>query len=457
VNASQAVGEMLMYFPKAGVACFRLLTITILLLTISVKVTLAVLGLMALFGAIVHLLSSKGIHPLAVRIQKADSGVTALFSEAMAGIKQIKVFDAYGFWKELYAGQVHESRMANTKSVVFGFIPSRLIMVVGTASIALSIVFAKRAGPGELGAFLPIMAIYVLALQRMMPAINNIGSYWMGLRGLGPRLELTQRTLTDASSIEDGGRDEFPGLREELRLEKVSFSYPTRPGVLKGVELRVNKGQMVAIVGESGSGKSTLVDLLVRLYEPTSGRILVDGADAAGFTLSSWRSRIGMVAQDTFIFHATVRDNIRLGKRSATDADVRRAAETAFAHQFISELPEGYETMVGDRGVKLSGGQRQRLAIARALLRDPELLVLDEATSALDNISEKVVYEALERAGKGRTTIVVAHRLSTVECADRIVVMAGGAIVEEGLHADLLERRGAYHDLWRKQKTEAFK
>lgn len=455
INAAQAVGEMLMYFPKLGLEFFRLLTITALLMTISVEVTLAVIALMALFGAVVHLLSVKVIHPIAMRVQKADVAVTSVFSETMSGIKQIKVFDGHAFWRSEFARQVAEMRSANMMNAVTGFLPSRLIMVVGSASVAGAVLYVRFARPDQLTSFLPIMAVYVLALQRMMPAINSIGSYWMGFKGLGPRLDLVHRTLTDPENVPADGGSEFPGLRKGLRLDGVSFSYPTREGVLKGVSIDIPKGSTVAVVGESGSGKSTLADLLLRVYAPSAGKVLADGRDAAEFTVSSWLARIGTVAQETFIFHASVKDNIRMGKPGASDAEIERAAQAASAAQFITELPEGYDTVVGDRGVKLSGGQRQRLAIARALLRDPELLVLDEATSSLDSISESIVQAALTRAGAGRTTVVIAHRLSTIQHADKIVVLRAGSVVEEGTHAALLERRGAYCELWAKQDKEA--
>ncbi|MEK7744967.1 MAG: ABC transporter ATP-binding protein, partial [Elusimicrobiota bacterium] len=372
LNTSQAVGEMLMYFPKVGVEFFRLATMTILLLTISPPITLSVLALILLFGALVHLLSMKVIHPIVVDMAQADSAMTAVFTEAMAGIKQIKIFDSRGFWQDRFREQVRRFRMSNTKNAVAGFIPSRLIMVFGALSVAVSIVYVKLTVPDRLSVFLPLIAIYVLSLQRMMPAVNNIGSYWMGLKGLAPRLEVIYATLTDTEHLQEEGKAVFPGLRESLRVEDLSFSYPTRAGVLKGVSLDIPKGKTLAVVGESGSGKSTLADLLLRIYEPSSGRICAGGADIRGFSLASWLGRIGMVTQDTFVFHASIRENIRMGKPSAGDEEVRGAARLAHADAFIAELPEGYDPIVGDRGVKLSGGQRQRIAIARAVLRDPD-------------------------------------------------------------------------------------
>jgi subfamily B ATP-binding cassette protein MsbA len=246
------------------------------------------------------------------------------------------------------------------------------------------------------------------------------------------------------------GARPFPGLRGEIAFERVSFAY--RPGetVLEDVDLIVPRGSVVAIVGPSGAGKSTLVDLLGRFQDPTAGRVTVDGADVRDFTLASLRAQLGFASQETVLFHDTVRNNIAYGMPGASAADVERAARAAYAHDFVSALPRGYDSVVGERGTQLSGGQRQRLAIARAILRDPPILILDEATSALDTEAERWVQAAIERLLEGRTVFVIAHRLSTVQRADRIVVLERGRIVERGDHAALLARGGLYrrlHDL----------
>ena len=285
------------------------------------------------------------------------------------------------------------------------------------------------------------------------------------LRLLQPLKQLSQMRTTAQSSLasaerlfeildspaefqRDRGTRETAAFSRDLRFEGVSFSYGDAP-VLTGINLTARKGEVVALVGPSGSGKSTLVDLIPRFYEPTSGRITLDGIDTREIKLPTLRSLTGIVSQETVLFHDTVRNNIAYGAPdNYTQAQIEAAAKAANAHEFILELPRGYDTLLGERGTRLSGGQRQRLAIARALLSDPPILILDEATSALDTESERLVQEAVDRLLRGRTVFVIAHRLSTITHADQILVLDRGEIVEQGTHAELLARRGAYSRLY---------
>jgi subfamily B ATP-binding cassette protein MsbA len=236
-------------------------------------------------------------------------------------------------------------------------------------------------------------------------------------------------------------------MRDSLVFDRVSFAYDAEP-VLRDVSFAARRGEVVALVGASGAGKSTLVDLIPRFYEPTAGAIRLDGVDTREIALSSLRGLTGIVSQDTVLFNDTVRNNIAYGAAGRfTDAQVEAAARAANAHDFITHLPDGYDTILGERGTRLSGGQRQRIAIARALLTDPPILILDEATSALDTESERLVQEAIDRLLAGRTVFVIAHRLSTVTHADQILVLDRGEIVERGTHAELLRQHGIYHRL----------
>jgi subfamily B ATP-binding cassette protein MsbA len=237
-------------------------------------------------------------------------------------------------------------------------------------------------------------------------------------------------------------------LKEEIAFNGVSFAYRAGEPVLEDISFKAPQGSVVALVGSSGAGKTTLLDLLARFYEVSDGSITIDGKDIRDFPLRGLRGALGIVSQETILFHDTVRANIAYGTPSATQAEIEQAARTAHAHDFVTKMPQGYETVVGERGTELSGGQRQRLAIARAILRDPPILVFDEATSALDTESERLVQEAIDRLLEGRTVFVIAHRLSTIQRANQILVLEDGHIVERGTHETLLEEEGMYRRLY---------
>ena len=450
-EASQSVGEMFFYFPKAGVEFFRIIIITVLLFTISIKYTLILYAVIAVFSLIVYVLSNLIINPAAKKAQIAHTNITTFFSESFSGIRQIKIFDNYHYWFQKLRRETGNARKQQFLYTAPSYFSSHLILSIGSLSTILAIIYAKLYMPDSFVNIFPIIIVYVGALMRFMPSVKEIAHQWMGLKGLAPRVRITYETLADERyEMDDGGKD-FLGLRGEIRLDNVSFSYSTRSDVLKNINIIIPKNQTVAIVGESGSGKSTLADILLRFYDTIAGKIFIDGVDYHDYSRSSWLKHLSMVSQDTFIFHASIEDNIRIGKPDATPEEVREAARIANADQFIEELPEKYDTIVGDRGVKLSGGQRQRIAIARAMIRKPEILVLDEATSSLDNISEKIVQKSLKKASKHQTTIVIAHRLSTIEDADKIVVLDNGRVVEEGKHNELFKKGGFYFDLYQQQ------
>jgi subfamily B ATP-binding cassette protein MsbA len=239
-------------------------------------------------------------------------------------------------------------------------------------------------------------------------------------------------------------------LKQAIEFVSVDFGYDPAELVLHNISLTIERGKMTALVGSSGAGKSTLADLIPRFYDPTQGKILIDGVDLREFEINSLRRKLAVVSQDTFIFNTSIRNNIAYALEEVDEVAIREAAQLANALEFIEEMPEGFETQLGDRGVRLSGGQRQRIAIARALLRDPDILILDEATSALDSVSERLIQESLEKLSVGRTVIAIAHRLSTIVRADKVVVLEQGRIVEQGGYQELLEQQGKlwhYHQM----------
>jgi ABC-type multidrug transport system fused ATPase/permease subunit len=281
----------------------------------------------------------------------------------------------------------------------------------------------------------------------MMPLVEQVNGLRVELGSYGGSIDKIKQILkTEDKVYLKNGELEFRELHNSIDFVNVGFSYTSEQVILQNINLSIECGKTTALVGTSGAGKTTLADLVPRLYDPTEGTVMVDGIDIRTLDIASLRRKMAIVSQDTFIFNASVRDNIAYGLDLIDDEYLRVVAHQANALEFILEMPDGFDTKLGDRGVRLSGGQRQRIAIARALLRNPEILILDEATSALDSVTERLIQEALEELSKGCTVIAIAHRLSTIVRADKVVVLEKGRIVEQGSYQELIERKGA---LWR--------
>jgi subfamily B ATP-binding cassette protein MsbA len=292
---------------------------------------------------------------------------------------------------------------------------------------------------------------FVIALLMLYEPVKRLtGIHNIFQQALGASQKVFEYLAMDEDIRDAANAKPLGPFTQSVRFEEVHFAYPSAPDrpVLRGLDFELKAGEVLAVVGTSGAGKTTLVNLLPRFHDPVSGRVLVDGHDVRDVTLQSLRAQIGIVAQDTVLFDDTVRNNIRYGRRDADDSQVEEAARNAYADEFIRTLPQGYNTLVGERGAKLSGGQRQRLSIARALLKDPPILILDEATSHLDTQSEMLVQRALANLMQNRTVIVIAHRLATVRRADRIMVIENGRLHEQGSHDELLARNGLYRKLY---------
>ena len=291
------------------------------------------------------------------------------------------------------------------------------------------------------------MLAFLFALFRLVPIAHNLNGQRGQWASASASLSNVAALLSpDGKPYQKDGQRPTPTLKNGIRFDGVDFEYEAGEPVLKDISLFIPRGKTTAVVGGSGSGKSTLVDLIPRFHDATRGTIYWDDLDLMTLTGHSLRERISIVSQSTFIFNDTIANNLRYGRLDATDAEVRAAAREANALDFIEAMPDGFQTTLGDKGVRLSGGQRQRIAIARALLRDPEILILDEATSALDSISESLVQQSLEQLMDDRTVIAIAHRLSTIENADWVIVLEDGKVVEQGPYAELLGRRGRLHE-----------
>jgi subfamily B ATP-binding cassette protein MsbA len=290
-------------------------------------------------------------------------------------------------------------------------------------------------------------------LYRLQPQVQQLDNHRTALQAFTGSVDEVLNFLDcqDKTYIQSGSMP-FWHLQSGIAFKQVNFVYSAESKTaLQDISMQIPCNQTTALVGPSGAGKSTLVNLICRFYDVTSGEILVDGQPLPRLDLRAWRDRIAIVSQDIFIFNATIAENIAYGRRDASRAEIIAAAQQANAHEFISQMPQGYDTPVGDRGVRLSGGQRQRIALARAIIRNPEILILDEATNALDSISESIIQDALEKLSHDRTVIIIAHRLSTIEFANQVIVLENGQIVEQGKLSELIERQGLLHRLYQLQ------
>ncbi len=395
----------------------------------------------------------KVLRKLSKRSQEKMADINSLLYETIIGTRIVKAFNMEDYEVSKFDQANHDYYRISMKSIkrllllapsteFFGCIAGIFVFFWGGKEV-----IAGKLSFGVFGLFLGSL----LSLIRPFKKLSQVNS--LNQQAVAASIRIYEVLETAPSVAERKDAQQLPGFKNSIAFEDLRFNYAENE-ILKGINLEVKKGQMLAIVGPSGAGKSTMVDLLPRFYDPKQGRILIDGVDIREFSLRSLRQQIGIVTQETILFNDTIRANIAYGKPATPQEKVEEAARQAYAHDFIKNLPQGYETVIGDRGIKLSGGERQRIAIARALLKNPPILILDEATSQLDSASERLVQEALDKLVQGRTVFVIAHRLSTVRNAQRIVVLDKGRIVEEGTHSELLSKDGLYRRLYQVQELE---
>ena len=424
---------------------FLIIGYTVMMVAISWELALSVLFLPVvalIIGSIVKRLR----HPARTSQQRMGELVSTL-DESLSGIKVIKSYNATGYVKQkfydlsedlarLTLSMARRQQLASPMSEFLGISAVGVILVFGG-----SLVFKDALSPEGFIAFIAMFSQITRPVRTFIDQFSNINQ---GIAA-GERIF----SIIDAQSeIQDKpGAIELDGLKDKIEFRDIHFSYDGSREVIEGISFEIKRGETVALVGPSGGGKSTLSELIPRFYDVKAGDILIDGVSVRDYTQDSLRAHMSVVAQDTVLFNDTIEGNIAMGKAGATHDEIVEAARIANADCFIQEAPEGYQTNIGDRGVKLSGGQRQRLSIARAVLKNPEILILDEATSALDTESEKLVQDALNKLLVGRTSVVIAHRLSTIHNADKIIVVDHGRVAEQGTHTELLAKGGIYAKL----------
>lgn len=392
--------------------------------------------------------------PLYLKVRERAGDLSGRLSNSLRGMATVKSFTAETHESQKLLGDSDNYRAANRHAIK---VSSAFIPVVRIAIVCGFIVTVVLGGHYTLEGYLAVgsYSILIFSTQRMLWPFTD----------LAKQTDLFERAMASVKRILDlietpvgipsGNQSLDPSdVRGEIRLEHVNFSYSNEIPLFQNLSTAIQAGQTVAFVGQTGSGKSSLIKLLLRFYDPQSGQITIDGQEIHDLKLEDLRQAISFVSQEAFLFQGSVRDNIAYGSFKAKDEEIRRAAEVAEAHRFILDLPQGYDTLIGERGMKLSGGQQQRLSIARAVLKDAPIFIFDEATSAVDNETEAVIQRAIDRISKDRTTIIIAHRLSTIRHADIIHVMDKGSIVESGKHEDLVASNGIYANLWRIQTGE---
>jgi len=393
------------------------------------------------------------IRTRAVESTELERELSSRMTENIQGLRLLHTSGQLDVADQVVANQTRAVEINSRAQTRLNAVNAPIIVTLPILMIAviagLSVLFFGDRNSGVL----PSLVTFVVALQRLNGTFGNLSQTLLQLKNNSANLDVLNGFLNHKDKqFRSRGGNTFEAIHQGIELRNVSLRYaPELEPALTDINLILPKGQTIALVGSSGAGKSSIADLLAGLYDPSEGKILVDDTNRATFDLVSWQQRLGVVSQDTFLFNATIAENIAFGTPGASRQGIEMAAEQAQAARFIKTLPDGFETLVGERGYRLSGGQRQRLSLARAILRDPELLILDEATSALDSESERLVQQAIDRFHNKHTVLVIAHRLSTIVNADLICVMENGAIIERGRHDQLLSKNGRYAKLWNQQ------
>lgn len=430
--------------------CLTLSTYLVAMLCISWQLTLISFMLFSLMAVGFSSLNRR-VREASFEVSLVSGNFTSTALEFINGIRTVQAFATQDFERKRYYKASSDFVTSSIKIISIWTVVKPLAEVLST-TILIGIILLAFTGILTNGSLqVASLLTFFFILFRLVPMVQEINGGRAALSTLqGSAENIKQLLRTDNKNFFQNGNIEFTDLKRSIEFIAVDFGYDASNLVLNNITLNIERGQMTALVGASGAGKTTLADLIPRFHDPTKGQVLIDGVDLRQIEINSLRRKMAVVSQDTFIFNTSVRNNIAYGTEGASDAEIEEVTLLANAWEFIQEMPEGFDTKLGDRGVRLSGGQRQRIAIARALLRNPDILILDEATSALDSQSERLIQESLEKLSVGRTVIAIAHRLSTIVRADKVVVLEQGQIIEQGNYQELLEKRGKlwkYHQI----------
>ncbi len=452
ITAPAAISSQIAAITQLVTQSVLSISVLVLLFSLSWRGTLVVLVL----GTIYYLFTRYLGHKVAYisgrgEMEAAQQGLVTL-NEAITGIKQVKVFVSADIWINRFTRSMRKRWYHFLRRTIWQQVPPPILTLVMYFAIGLVAIFMKLlAPPANFNEAIPLFGTFAFAIFRLAPLVTTLGDTIIQIMGALPNCEIVYKVKNEKSSTIGDGRKELVSFESDISFENVTFTYKGRKKTIQGVSTTFEKGKTTAIVGRSGEGKTTFINLILRLFDVDSGAIKIDGVDIKEYRLGSWLTNIGYVSQDTFIFNDTVERNITFRSEEYTPEEIVQAAKYADAHDFITQLPDGYQTLVGDKGIRLSGGQAQRIAVARAIIRNPEIFIFDEATNNLDNISEKTVQKAIDEISLGHTTIIIAHRLSTIANADKILVIEHGQVVEEGTHQQLFEKKGTYWQLYQKQ------
>ena len=444
LSTPASVGGLHLTLSKAINSLMKTSAIAIVLISIMPIPALAFLVLALVYYLAIHYVSKKITYFLSLGRVAASTEQTVIVNEFFNGFSQITAYNTGDRWLARFDQVNRTHRDLFYKEMAWQAVPRPLLDLSALGLLLGFVILLKVTNPETFAGELSSLGVFAVALVQILPSVNTLGASRLQLMAALPNVQIAHQTITQSVPPRREGHREIRSIEKGIAFENVSFAHKNRQTLMNEVNLTFKKGEVTAIVGPSGSGKTTMINLILGLFEPSGGQITVDGVQLQELTHQSWLGKIGFVSQDPFIYNTTIVENILFSRSSYSKEALIEAATIANAHDFISNLPQGFDTLVGDRGIRLSGGQQQRICIARAVLGSPEILIFDEATSSLDSLAEKQVQEAIDNASANRTVIIIAHRLSTIKRSDKIIVLDNGKVVEQGTHQELLENDGHY-------------